>query len=121
MDTAMLSALKQIHPRKPLMVKNYGIWLRYNSRSGTHNMYKEFRDLTEEGAVTQMYREMGARHSARAESIQVIDVKTLPASKCKRPYVTQFHDYNLKFPLPHRVSRPLHHPRFTTRRPVTAF
>merc|ERR1712226_1453947 len=27
-------------------VKNYGIWLRYDSRSGTHNMYREFRDET---------------------------------------------------------------------------
>ena len=23
------------------IVKNYGIWLRYDSRSGTHNMYRE--------------------------------------------------------------------------------
>ncbi|KAF7257274.1 hypothetical protein EG68_05614 [Paragonimus skrjabini miyazakii] len=114
-------ACDRIHPRKPLMVKNYGIWLRYNSRSGTHNMYKEYRDMTEEGAVTQMYREMGARHRARAESIQIIDIKQLPASKCKRPYITQFHDSKLKFPLPHRVNRNLHHPRFTTRRPNTAF
>ncbi|CAH8870599.1 unnamed protein product [Trichobilharzia szidati] len=112
---------QRIHPRKPLMVKNFGIWLRYDSRSGTHNMYKEYRDLTEEGAVTQLYREMGARHRARAEAIQVIKVESLPASKCRRPYVTQFHDSKLKFPLPHRVARPLHHPRFTTRRPTTVF
>ena len=32
-------------------VKNYGIWLRYSSRSGTHNMYREFRDITLCGAV----------------------------------------------------------------------
>ncbi|KAF5397821.1 hypothetical protein PHET_08339 [Paragonimus heterotremus] len=94
-DKTVFSGSVHIHPRKPLMVKNYGIWLRYNSRS-------------EEGAVTQMYREMGARHR-------------IPASKCKRPYITQFHDSKLKFPLPHRVNRNLHHPRFTTRRPNTAF
>ncbi|TOF77814.1 hypothetical protein CGJ15_26700, partial [Vibrio parahaemolyticus] len=27
--------------RKPQVVKNIGIWLRYDSRSGTHNMYRE--------------------------------------------------------------------------------
>jgi len=29
-----------IHEKKPLRPKNFGIWLRYDSRSGTHNMYK---------------------------------------------------------------------------------
>lgn len=35
-------------------MKNYGIWLRYNSRSGTHNMYKEFRALTLCEAVNKL-------------------------------------------------------------------
>lgn len=52
-------------------MKNFGIWLRYDSRSGTHNMYREYRDLTVSAAVTQCYRDMGARHRARAHSIQV--------------------------------------------------
>lgn len=39
--------------KSPLRVKNFGIWLRYDSRSGTHNMYREYRDLTTAGAVTQ--------------------------------------------------------------------
>ena len=46
--------------------------MRYNSRSGTHNMYREYRDLTINAAVTQCYRDMGARHRARAHSIQII-------------------------------------------------
>ena len=61
----------QVVERKPQVVKNIGIWLRYDSRSGTHNMYREYRDLTVSGAVTQCYRDMGARHRARAHSIQV--------------------------------------------------
>jgi large subunit ribosomal protein L18Ae len=28
----------QIHERRPLKVKNFAIWLRYDSRSGTHNV-----------------------------------------------------------------------------------
>ena len=43
----------QVHEKTPLKVKNFGIWLRYDSRSGTHNMYREYRDLTTSGAVTQ--------------------------------------------------------------------
>ncbi len=43
----------QVHEKSPLKVKNFGIWLRYDSRSGTHNMYREYRDLTTSGAVTQ--------------------------------------------------------------------
>ncbi|KAL4659350.1 60S ribosomal protein L18a [Arapaima gigas] len=42
-----------VHEKTPLKVKNFGIWLRYDSRSGTHNMYREYRDLTTSGAVTQ--------------------------------------------------------------------
>ena len=42
------------------------------SRSGTHNMYREYRDLTVSSAITQCYRDMGARHRARAHAIQVI-------------------------------------------------
>lgn len=43
---------KQVFEKKPLRIKNFGVWLRYDSRSGTHNMYREYRDLTVAGAVT---------------------------------------------------------------------
>jgi hypothetical protein len=56
--------------RKTLKIKNSGIWLRYDSRSGTHNMYRECRNLTVSAAITQCYRDMGARH--RAHVIQKI-------------------------------------------------
>merc|ERR1712210_193565 len=36
-----------------ISVKNVGIWVRYDSRSGTHNMYREYRDTMTSGAVTQ--------------------------------------------------------------------
>uniref|UniRef100_A0A8C9AY63 Large ribosomal subunit protein eL20 n=1 Tax=Prolemur simus TaxID=1328070 RepID=A0A8C9AY63_PROSS len=81
----------QVFEKSPLRVKNFGIWLRYDSRSGTHNMYREYRDLTTAGAVTQCYRDMGARHRARAHSIQIMKVEEIAASKCRRPAVKQFH------------------------------
>ncbi|CAL4069595.1 unnamed protein product [Meganyctiphanes norvegica] len=107
--------------RKPLVIKNIGIWLRYDSRSGTHNMYREYRDLTISGAVTQCYRDMGARHRARAHSIQVMRVETVANSKCRRPITTQFHDSAIKFPLPCRVKKDLGRARFTSKRPTTKF
>jgi len=114
-------AIDQIYEKKPMKIKNFGIWLRYDSRSGTHNMYREYRDLTTESAVTQLYRDMGARHRARAHSIQVMKIEEIAANKCKRPNIIQFHNTKLKFPLTHRVKMPKHHPRFTTRRPTTMF
>merc|ERR1712202_90107 len=110
----------QVFEKSPLRVKNFGIWLRYDSRSGTHNMYREYRDLTAAGAVTQCYRDMGARHRARATSIQIIKVEEVAAKQCRRTSVKQFHDSKIKFPLPRKVkSMARHHPRFTTVRPST--
>lgn len=63
--------LFQIAEKKPLKVKNFGIWLRYDSRSGTHNMYKEFRELSRADAVKSCYQDMAARHRARFRSIHV--------------------------------------------------
>mmetsp|Transcript_24446 Transcript_24446/g.40189 ORF Transcript_24446/g.40189 Transcript_24446/m.40189 type:complete len:172 (-) Transcript_24446:83-598(-) len=98
-------------------IKNYAIWIRYDSRSGTHNLYKEFRDVSRVGAVAQMYDDMASRHRGRAESIQIIDIKTLTDEETKRPNIKEFHT-EIKFPLIHRR---LPAPRFCNRRPQTAF
>ena len=62
-------------------MKNFGIWLRYDSRSGTHNMYKEFRELTRADAVKALYQDMAARHRARFRSIHVRHLRGLGSSK----------------------------------------
>lgn len=41
----------EVFERKPTTVKNFGVWLRYDSRSGTHNMYKEYRELSRADAI----------------------------------------------------------------------
>ena len=53
----------QLYEKKPTTVKNFGIWVRYQSRTGYHNMYKEYRDVTLNGAVEQMYQVIA--HQAR--------------------------------------------------------
>ena len=94
--------MEEIRERKPLKIKNFGIWLRYDSRSGTHIMYREYRD-------------MGARHRARAHAIQIIRqedrlykvsnssiprCEVVEAGKCRRPLVTQMHDSKIVSPWP---------------------
>ncbi|KAJ6620643.1 ribosomal L18ae/LX protein domain-containing protein [Mycena sp. CBHHK59/15] len=90
-----------IHEKKPLKVKNFGIWLRYDSRSGTHNMYKEFRDLSRADAVKSLYQDMAARHRARFRSIHILRVVEIEKSEdVRRPYIKQLMTPNLKFPCP---------------------
>merc|ERR1712006_62139 len=72
-----LLAVNELFDRAPTKVKNYGIWLRYESRTDTHNMYKEFRDVTINGAVSQLISEMAGRHRAEAESIQILRTAVL--------------------------------------------
>merc|ERR1711879_227310 len=103
--TGEILTVNEIFEKSPSVVKNYVAFIRYDSRSGTHNLYKEFRDTTRVGAVSQLYMDMAGRHRARTRSIQIIDVKEVAAKDCKRPYITEFHDSNIKFPLPHRVQR----------------
>lgn len=50
--------LIQVYDKTPLKIKNVGIWLRYDSRSGTHNMYREYRDMSIAAAVTACCEEV---------------------------------------------------------------
>ena len=61
----------QIHEKRPTKIKNFGIWIRYDSRSGTHNMYKEYREMSRTEAVDALYQDMAARHRARFRSVHV--------------------------------------------------
>ncbi|XP_058101115.1 large ribosomal subunit protein eL20 isoform X2 [Magnolia sinica] len=99
-------AINEIFERNPTTVENYGIWLRYQSRTGYHNMYKEYRDTTLNGAVEQMYDEMASRHRVRSPCIQIIKTATIPDTLCKRENTKQFHDSKIKFPLVFKKVRP---------------
>lgn len=70
-STGEIVSLNVIHEKRPLKVKNFGIWIRYDSRSGTHNMYKEYREMTRTDAVEALYQDMAARHRARFRSVHV--------------------------------------------------
>jgi len=117
----------ELYEKNSRIVKNYGIWLRYSSRSGTHNMYREFRDLTLTGAVSQLYQEMAGRHRTRPRSIQIIRTSIVAAKDLKRANGMQFAKKGVKFPLPHRTAnakrgqKALSSKTFTTVRPTTFF
>jgi large subunit ribosomal protein L18Ae len=107
-----------ITENKPMKVKNFGIWLRYDSRSGTHNMYKEFRAMSRAEAVKACYMDLAARHRCRFRSIQIIRVAELTAAQIRRPYIQQLLDPKIKFPLTHRTRRAFL-PIFAGKRPAT--
>ncbi|CAN6674552.1 large ribosomal subunit protein eL20B [Trichomonascus vanleenenianus] len=99
-------SINQIHEKRPTKVKNFGIWIRYDSRSGTHNMYKEYRELSRVAAVEALYQDMAARHRSRFRSIHILKVVELEKTEdVKRQYIKQLLSKDLAFPLPHRVQK----------------
>ena len=86
-------------------VKNFGVWFRYDSRTGTHNAYKEFREMSAEKAINHLYQNMAGLSRAKASAIQILKVSELAPSECKRPDIKQFHKGGIQFPLPHRVRK----------------
>jgi len=113
-------SLNIIHEKRPLKVKNFGIWVRYDSRSGTHNMYKEYRELSRTDAVHSLYQDMAARHRSRFRSIHILKVAEIEkTSDIRRPYIKQLVTKNLKFPLPHRAPPSIGKKIFLAKRPST--
>ncbi|ODV92426.1 hypothetical protein CANCADRAFT_86731 [Tortispora caseinolytica NRRL Y-17796] len=99
-----LVSFNEVSEKKPTKIKNFGMWIRYDSRSGTHNMYREYRELSRADAVEAMYNDMAARHRARFGSIHILKVVELEkTSDVKRQNIKQLVSKDLKFPLPHRV------------------
>uniref|UniRef100_A0A7S1THG2 60S ribosomal protein L18a n=1 Tax=Compsopogon caeruleus TaxID=31354 RepID=A0A7S1THG2_9RHOD len=116
-------SVNELFEKRAGVVRNYGIWLRYKSRSDEVNMYKEYRDVTMTGAVEQMYMEMSGRHRARWSSVQVLKVVVVDAKDCRRPQTLQFHENKLRFPMPHKLPRAnfkRHRTTFKASRPSTA-
>lgn len=116
--TGEIVSCTAVSEKRPMKIKNFGIWLRYDSRSGTHNMYKEFRAMSRVEAVQTLYMDMAARHRARFRSIQIIRVAEIETSQIRRPYIQQLIDSKIKFPVPHRVARSFK-PIFAGKRPST--
>ncbi len=113
--------VNEIFERKTNSIKNFGIAFKYLSRTGIINMYKEFRNTTLCGAVSQMYCEMAGRHSGRPESIQIIKTKVVANADVVRVNVSQYTQTNLRYPkinMGKRAPTRAHHSTFTASRPT---
>jgi large subunit ribosomal protein L18Ae len=85
-------------------------------------VYKEYRDVTLDGAVNQMFTEMAARHRARRSSIRILRVAPVKGADLKRDINRQFLDSKIKFPMERKVYRATDKAFDTTfkgRRPTT--
>ncbi|RRR17425.1 hypothetical protein CVV73_25275, partial [Enterobacter hormaechei] len=58
------------------------------------------------GAVSQLYQEMSARHRVRYPCIHIIKTATVAPKDCKRANTQQFHDSKIKFPKTFNLIRP---------------
>lgn len=116
-------SLNEIHEKRPFKVKNFGIWLRFDSHSGTHNMYKEYREISRAAAVKALYQDMASRHRSRFRSIQILKVVELEkTSDIKRLYIRQYLNSKIKFPLPHRYPKSfIKKTIFSAKRPSTFY
>jgi large subunit ribosomal protein L18Ae len=99
-------SVEEIQEKKTGHVKTYGITIRYETRNGITNMYREYRDTSLCGAVGRLYQDMAGRHSARGETIHIISTTTINVAKdVKRPNALQFINPKIKFPLLHETVR----------------
>merc|ERR1712159_393647 len=75
---------RQILDKNSRSVKNFGLWIRFHSRTGDQNAFKEYRDLTISGAIKQLHCEMASHHKVGAACIQIIKTAELVPKKSKR-------------------------------------
>ena len=79
-------SVSEIFEKNTTSVRNYGIVVRYRSRTGIHNMYKEYRDVSVCGAVGQMYMEMSGRHRAVHDTIHVVKTAVVENPDLRRQH-----------------------------------
>jgi large subunit ribosomal protein L18Ae len=103
----ILSVQQVIEP-EPTRVKNYGVWLTFKSTRATHNIYKQYRDTTTEGAVVRLYQEMAGTHSVPAKSISIIRIAEVPAENAESRNIAQFAEKGVKYPIVKQLIRPSH-------------
>jgi len=120
--------INEVCEKKPQSIATYGIWMRYDSRTGHHNMYREYRDVSVCGAVSKMYQDVASRHRSRFSNVQIVRTATVPTAMmrqgAKGVRLAQYMENGTKFPLHHRVMRPQtksFKKTFVAKRPRTNF
>lgn len=115
--------VNEIFERRPNHVKTFGVVLRYQSRTGNHNMYKEYRDVSLNGAISQLHAEMSGNHRASPDTISIIKTAVLHTKdEIRRPRSDQFKDSKIRFPIlrvTNRASQKKYRTIFRATRPNT--
>eukprot|EP00117_Sycon_ciliatum_P020574 scpid111188/ scgid18284/ 60S ribosomal protein L18a len=90
--------VSQVFEKHAGVVKNFGIVLRYNSRTTPVNMYKEYRDTTLNGAISQMYMDMSGKHRALRENIQIVKTCVVAKADLRRKEAIEYAKNSITFP-----------------------
>lgn len=100
-------ACNEIFEEDVTSIKNYGVWIRYQSRTGFHNAYKEYREVSMNKAVDALYEEMASRHRVRAPCLQIIKIALVADADVKRDNTIQFlgRKEPVSFPVVNKVLR----------------
>ena len=116
--------VQEVHEKTKNITKNFGIFLKYRSHTGVHNMFKEYRDVSMKGAIDQMYNEIAGNYKASAERVEIIKTTELKKEelKVRNPRCLQWSETeNIQYPLWKKSARPTHarySNLFAKRRPV---
>jgi large subunit ribosomal protein L18Ae len=108
-----------------VQAQNFGIYLKYQSHVGKQNMFKEFRAVSVQDAVDQLYNEMGGNYKVSRDRIDIVKVVKLSDEnlRIKNPRCLQFQNTN-EIAIPvwkknFRPSLPQHKTSFVKKRPCT--
>ncbi|EIW74873.1 ribosomal protein L18ae, partial [Coniophora puteana RWD-64-598 SS2] len=93
------------------------IWLRYNSHSGTYNMYEGFRELSSAHAVKRLYYDTYGTVPVFLDDSRLPFIGLQKSNDVRRPCIKHLLQPNLKLPLPHRVAKSKS--KFVAQRPTT--
>ena len=114
-------SVNEIFEKKTTSVRVYGLVLKYLTRKGVVNMYREVRSNSLNNAVSMIYNEMAGRHSARADTIHFIKTMVVDRKDARRDASVQYLKTNVKFPKLTTIKRAptaAHKSTFTAKRPT---
>ena len=103
--------VEEVNEKDTTTPRNFGVFLKYRSTIGVHNTFKEYRDTTVNGAINQMYDEMGGNHHVSSERIEIISVKELQKEELRerKPRCLLWNESDkIRYPLWKRTARPTH-------------
>merc|ERR1711904_429525 len=96
----VLVSCKPVEESLEQNVENYAVWARFDSRTGTHNVYKEFRDISCTGAVGQAIQALNGNHRAKTATIQIMGVMKIDSSQVRSKMIKDIHENDeLMYPL----------------------